>query len=312
MRGLAATDLRGCIVALATPMAEGRLKPEINYSVVNQLMNHVLRGNVSGVVVSGCTGAAYGLSVDEQIALNRFVNEHYGRDTRIIAGDGSNCTWEAIEMAKRIEGEAGIFNHLIISPYYNKPSSSGLIKHYTAIAKDIEGNIILYSVPSRTGGKGITLDVIKELWQHPQIIGIKDSSSGLERTTQILENTHWKQFSILSGDDDMAFERMKLGARGHVSTAGNIVPKPMANMINYALVQRYAEAEEINQSLMPLYAALFPKDDQQNPSPNPSTTHFALRRIGIDAGIPRLPLSDCSEEEKSSIEAALDKLGCLQ
>jgi dihydrodipicolinate synthase/N-acetylneuraminate lyase len=86
----------------------------------------------------------------------------------------------------------------------------------------------------------------------------------------------------------------------------------MANMINYALVQRYAEAEEINQSLMPLYAALFPKDDQQNPSPNPSTTHFALRRIGIDAGIPRLPLSDCSEEEKSSIEAALDKLGCLQ
>src|SRR3989338_8432673 len=150
---LNAVDLRGCFVAVATPyMNTERLRPEVNYAALDRLMSHVLNSNISGVVASGCTGSAYGLSVNEQVKLNSHIRQKYEKDTRVVSGDGGNTTWEVIEIAKRIESEAGIFTHLMISPYYNKPSDSGIIKHYLDIAKNIEGNIILYSVHSRTGG----------------------------------------------------------------------------------------------------------------------------------------------------------------
>ena len=309
---LTTKELTGCFVAMATPYTTNeRLRPEINYSAINPLVNHILNSDVHGIVVAGCTGSAYGISIDEQVKLAAEVNKRYGQYTNVIAGDGSNCTWEVIEMAKRMEEEAEIFTHLMISPYYNKPSDQGLINHYLEITKNIKGNIILYSVPSRTAGKGITLDVVKELWQHPQIIGIKEASGNLERIANMIEITSLPKFAVLSGDDSLALKIIRMGGRGHISTSGNVAPREMADVVNYALGMDYRKAEEVNTRLKPLYSALFPKNDEKNPSPNPSTTHHALRRLGIDVGIPRLPLCDCSDEEKGYIDAALIDLGFL-
>ena len=310
---LTAEGLTGCFVALATPyMTNERLRPEINYSAIDPLVNYILDSIVDGVVVAGCTGSAYGISIDEQVKLAAEVNKRHGQHTNVIAGDGSNCTWEVIEMAKRMEEEAGIFTHLMISPYYNKPSDQGLINHYLEIAKNIKGNIILYSVPSRTAGKGITLNVVKELWQHPQIIGIKEASGNLERIASMIEITQLPEFAVLSGDDSLALQIIKMGGRGHISTTGNIAPRQMADVVHYSLIGDYERAEDINNRLKPLYSALFPKNNEKNPSPNPSTTHHALRRLGIDVGIPRLPLCDCSNEEKGYIDAALVDLGLIK
>ena len=312
-RTLDAPELSGCFVAIVTPYRNNeRLRPEINYDALDSLAEQVLESNVCGIVVSGCTGSAYGLSIDEQVKFNTEVNQRYRKITRIIAGDGGNTTWETIEMAKRIEGEAGIFTHLVISPYYNKPSDRGLVNHYLEVANSLEGNIILYSVPSRTGGKGITPSVVKELWEHPQIIGIKEASGNLERIASIVQMTCMPKFSVLSGDDALALQIMKLGGRGHISVAGNIAPVEMAQVINYAILRDYERAERINSTLNPLYSALFPKHETENPSPNPSTTHYALRRLGIDVGVPRLPLEDCSSEEKIVIDNALEGLGFIE
>lgn len=211
-------------------------------------------------------------------------------------------------MAKRVEGDAGVFNHLMISPYYNKPSDDGLIKHFTRIASGLEGNIILYSVPSRTGGKGITVPVVQALYQHPQIIGLKDASGDLDNMRDIILATgsDCNKFSVLSGDDSLTVEAMKrAGARGVISTAANIVPKEMVDLTRKAEIRDYDRAERISQKLSPLFSALFPKSGIVNPSPNPSTTHYALRRIGFDVGLPPPPLEDPRDYEKAVLDSAL-------
>jgi 4-hydroxy-tetrahydrodipicolinate synthase len=217
-----------------------------------------------------------------------------------------------VELAKRMEGDAGVSTHLSISPYYNKPSDEGIRRHFMAIADNIEGGLIIYSVPGRTAGKGILSSVANDLADHPHIIGIKEASGNLERIKETIESTTGKEFFVISGDDGLTLDIIKAGGTGVISVASNVAPKHMSDMVRYARQGEYDDAGKLNSKLEQLYSALFPKSERWNPSPNPVMCHYALREMGFDVGIPRLPLTDGEFDETDAMDNALINLGLIE
>jgi len=304
--------IKGCYPAIVTPFEVKGLRYEhaINYYGIKKLLQHLLIPGIGGVVVAGCTGSASVLDHDEQVDIVNSVKKYVDRnfeDKLVIAGDGSNNTKEAIELSKRME-EIGVFTHLSISPYYNKPSDIGIIEHYSAIAENIEGELILYSVPSRTGGKGILPDVANELANNERIIGIKEASGDIERIKETIEKTKDKGFFVISGDDSLTYKIIQNGGVGAISVAANVAPKDVSSMIEHALLGHVDIAENLDKKLQVLYNALFPKDEG-NASPNPVMCHYALNRLGIPVGVPRLPLTPGEYHEKKRVDEALESLG---
>lgn len=295
----------GCYPALVTPMKDGNgLNNPINYDAMKQLIDYVVKGGVEGIVVAGCTGHASSLTWDEQITMMKNCLEHVRGKTKMIAGDGSNCTREAIDGAKRIE-DLGIMTHLQISPYQNKPMQEGIYQHYAQIASKIKGDIIIYNVPGRTG-KNIEADTtIRLAKEFPNIIAVKEASGNIDQIKKIIEGTKDLEFSVVSGDDNLNLEVIRAGGTGGISVAANVDPKRTSDMIKLACSGKYKEAEQINQKLKELYRVLFIET-------NPQPAHYALRKIGIPVGVPRLPLIDVTEKTMQEVDKVLEDLKLLR
>lgn len=303
-----------CLVALPTPI-ESRgpnLKGRINIDAMHKLIDYVVKGGIDGIVVCGCTGFDSSLSLEEQVGLIKDVNDTWGNKTLVIAGDGANVTYEAAEIANEVEKKANVFAHLQVSPYKVKPSQEGIFQHYKSIAEAIEGQVILYHVISRTGGKGILPETAVRLAEIPRIIGIKDAAGdSVARVKRILESTQGKglDFFVLSGDDNAALDVIENGGSGLISVAGNICPDRVSEMIhNFESDPEYARS--IDRELSPLYQALFPQVEflpqLSDDEPNPTALHYGVRRaVGIDIGIPRLPLLDLRYSEKPKMDDVL-------
>lgn len=307
--------LSGTIPALVTPMkfVGDEAKFEINYEGLDQLLMHVIKGGVDGVLVAGCTGHAATLSPDEQVVLAKYtrekvdeINSELGKKVMVIAGDGSNCTREAVTLTRRIEDEAGVYMHLQISPYQNKPEQEGIFQHYRKVAKSIEGKIILYSVPGRTGGKGIMPETAYRLSEIDNIIAIKEASGDMDRILKTCELTNKnKNFAVMSGDDSATLDVMDYGGTGIISVAANVAPELVSKMVKYKKRGQHDNAMDIDEKLTPLFNVLFAET-------NPGPTHYALRKMGIDAGIPRLPLIDISYATKNKVEDVLVDLELIK
>ena len=297
-----AKKISGCFPALITPMKEdgNRLNHEINFDTFKQLIDFVIKAGVTGIVPSGCTGHACSLSEEEQIKIVSFAREQVPEKVPVIAGDGSNYTKEAIELAKKIE-DAGIKSHLQISPYQNKPTQEGLYQHYAEIAKAIDGEIIVYNVPSRTGRNIEPETVARLAKEFSNIIGIKEASGVIEQIKKTIALTKDYDFDVISGDDGLTLDIIKAGGTGCISVAANIAPKKTSEYIALALEGKFSEAEKINSELQPLFNVLFVET-------NPCPAHYALKKLGINAGTPRLPLVEVTAESKKKINAVLEQL----
>ena len=314
--------ISGTYVAIVTPMQRdgNRLKHAINYDAAMKLLDFLARNNVDGFVICGCTGADALLEHKEQIKFIRRCNlmvpeleKAYGQPFLVIAGDGSNFTYEAVELAKRVEGETGVMHHLQISPYKVKPTQQGIIEHYSEVAKGIEGKIIMYSVNGRTGGLGILPATALELAQHPQIIAIKEASAGargnnekenVARAREVMESVKAGNldFTVLSGDDDATVEMIKYGATGVISVAANVDPYKVSEMVKAALKGDNVTAKEYHDELTPLFKGLFTEN-------NPQDVMYALYCRGLDVGVPRLPLREPTQEAKSNIKRVIELMG---
>ncbi len=300
-----AKKISGCFPALVTPMKEdgNRLNHEINFDSFKQLIEHVLRGGVTGIVPAGCTGHAASLTAEEQVKLVGFAREQAPEKAAVIAGDGSNCTREAIELAKKVEG-IGVKMHLQICPYQNKPTQEGLYQHYAAIAKAISGEMIIYNVPGRTG-RNIEPETVERLAKEfSNIISIKEASGNIEQIKKVIELTKDYDFDVISGDDGLTLDIIKAGGTGCISVAANVAPQKTSEYIKLALEGKIEEAAKIDAELQPLFKILFIET-------NPGPCHYALRKIGIPVGVPRLPLVDVTKESAEKIDAVLKQLGLI-
>ncbi|MCX8158138.1 MAG: 4-hydroxy-tetrahydrodipicolinate synthase [Candidatus Diapherotrites archaeon] len=298
-------DIKGTFPALPTPMKEdgNRLNHAINYEALKQLIEFVIKGGVNGIVPSGCTGHAAALTVNEQIELIAKAREYAKERVLVIAGDGSNCTREAIELARKIE-DVGVNIHMQISPYQNKPTQEGIYQHYAKIAESIDGEIIVYNVPGRTG-KNVEPETVYRLAKdYSNVIGIKEASGNLAQIKKVIELTSDLDFAVISGDDALTYDIIKAGGKGCISVAANVAPKEVSEMISYALQGNYEKAEKLNTKLKPLFDVLFIET-------NPCPLHYALKRKGINVGVPRLPLVDVTDESKKKIDSVLKDLGLI-
>ncbi|RLG15591.1 MAG: 4-hydroxy-tetrahydrodipicolinate synthase [Candidatus Nanohalarchaeota archaeon] len=291
----------GCYPALVTPLSDGDgLTSPVNQEAMNKLIDYVLKGGVDGILVAGCTGHATSMTWDEQTVLMKNCLEHVNSKTKVIAGDGSNCTREAINAAKKIE-DIGITTHLQISPYQNKPMQEGLYQHYAQIASKIDGDIILYNVPGRTAKNIEAETTIRLAKEFSNIIAIKEASGDMAQIKKIIEGTQDLDFSVVSGDDNMNLDIIKAGGTGGISVAANIDPRRTCAVVRLAREGKYDEAHAVDMKLKELYRVLFIET-------NPQPTHYALRKLGIPVGVPRLPLIDVTDDTKEQIDKVISDL----
>jgi 4-hydroxy-tetrahydrodipicolinate synthase len=290
--------LSGSIVAIVTPMtAEGALDLPRLASLIEW---HIAEGT-DGVVIVGTTGESSTVDVAEHCKLIESAVEYAHGRVPVIAGTGGNSTREAIELTK-FARKAGAAYALSVVPYYNKPTQEGLYRHFRAIAEAADIPLILYNVPSRTV-TDLANDTVLRLAQVPNIVGIKESTSNIERITDLMMRMP-KGFLVFSGNDDSALAYILLGARGVISVTANVAPRAMHEMCEAALAGDAAKGIAINNRLLVLHRHLFVET-------NPIPVKWALARMGRIAEGLRLPLTPLAPQHHDTVVAALRSAGCL-
>lgn len=279
----------GVATALVTPFKNGT----IDLPTLQKLIERQISCGIDALVVCGTTGEAATLTTAEQLTLLSCAVQTAAGRCAVIAGTGSNSTAHALELSQ-MAAAAGADALLLVTPYYNKCTQSGLIAHYTTIADAVKVPLIVYSVPSRTG-MDISVEACKALSAHPNINGIKEAGSAISKAARILDACG-DDFYVWSGNDDAAVPLMALGGKGLISVLSNVRPAQTVDMIRSALRGDYARAGALQRSLMPLIDALFCEV-------NPIPVKEALRLSGLDVGDPRAPLTRLSEEHRARLEA---------
>jgi 4-hydroxy-tetrahydrodipicolinate synthase len=290
--------LSGSLVAIVTPMAaDGALDLPRLKSLIDW---HVAEGT-DGIVIVGTTGESPTVDVDEHCRLIEKAIEFAAGRVPVVAGTGGNATREAIELTK-FAAKAGADYALSVVPYYNKPTQEGLYRHFSAIAEAADIPLILYNVPSRTIAD-LANDTVLRLAEAARIVGIKESTSSIERVTDLMARMP-KDFMVFSGNDDSALAYTMLGANGVISVTANVAPGPMHRMIAAARAGDRATAIQINNSLLGLHRHLFIET-------NPIPVKWALARMDRIAEGLRLPLTPLSPRHHPTVESALRAAGCL-
>jgi 4-hydroxy-tetrahydrodipicolinate synthase len=283
--------LQGSLVAIVTPMFEdGRL----DIPSLNALIDFHIDQGTDGIVIVGTTGESPTVDFEEHCLLIKTAVSQVNGRVPVIAGTGANSTKEAIALTQKAK-DLGVDACLLVAPYYNKPTQEGLYQHFKAVADAVDIPQILYNVPGRTGCD-ITNDTTLRLAAHPNIVGIKDATGGIERGTDLLLRAP-KDFAVFSGDDATAMSLMLLGARGVISVTANAAPKLMHEMCVAAMAGQVSAAREINAKLFALHQKLFVEA-------NPIPVKWVLVQMGlIKSGI-RLPLVNLSEQYHNVLRSA--------
>ncbi len=283
--------LQGSLVAIVTPMFEdGQLDIPSLRSLIDF---HVEQGS-DGIVIVGTTGESPTVDFDEHCLLIKTAVSQVNGRIPVIAGTGANSTKEAIVLTKKAK-ELGVDACLLVAPYYNKPTQEGLFQHFTAVADAVNIPQILYNVPGRTACD-ISNDTTLRLAAHPNIVGIKDATGGIERGTDLLLRAP-ADFAVYSGDDATALSLMLLGGKGVISVTANVVPKLMHEMCVAAIAGDVTVARNINAKIFALHQKLFVEA-------NPIPVKWVLAQMGlIKTGI-RLPLVNLSVQYVDVLRAA--------
>ena len=287
--------MKGSIVAIVTPMhANG----DINFNDLEKLINWHVDNGTNGIVAVGTTGESPSLNFKEHIDVIKKTIEYVQGRIPVIAGTGANSTSEAIDLCKASEDVGAEFS-LTVVPYYNKPTQSGLLKHFELIANSSKLKHILYNVPSRTI-TDLADETTLKLAQIENIVGLKDATANMFRITNLVKNKP-KDFSLLSGDDASALPFLFLGGDGVISVTANVVPGYFSNMCKFILEKKYEDAIKINEKLLSLNSLLFIEA-------NPIPVKWLLYKMKmLESDYLRSPLTKLNKmHEQSLIKAATE------
>ena len=286
---------KGSCTAIVTPFNEHG----VDYERLKKNLEFQYENGTSAIVVCGTTGENATHTPNENDELVRVTVRTVNGRMKVIAGIGSNNTENALRAAENAK-YSGADAVLMVTPYYNKTTQKGLIEHFSYVADRVDIPMILYNVPSRTG-IGITADTCKVLSQHPNINGIKEASGDISLAAKI-RSLCGDDLYIWSGNDDCTIPLMSLGALGVISVASNIVPGAVAKLCALCLEGSYAEATELYAKYASLFSALFIET-------NPIPVKAAMKMMGMDSGILRLPLTEISQESFETLLKAMRDAG---
>lgn len=292
------TIFKGVATALITPFRDGG----IDYDAFGRLIDWQIESGIHGLVVCGTTGEASTLTDDEhRDAIAYAVKRSAGR-VPVIAGTGSNDTAYALDLT-RCACEAGADAVLVVTPYYNKATQSGLVKMFTEIADKSAAPVILYNVPSRTG-VNIAPATYRELADHPNIAAIKEANGDISKIVETMSYVHGK-LDLYSGNDDQIVPLMALGGVGVISVLSNVVPAETVEMTKRFFAGDIAGAAQLQYKYHALIDALFCEV-------NPIPVKAAMSMLGWCEDSLRLPLTPMTDGARAKLKAAMSDLGLLK
>jgi len=287
---------QGSFTAIVTPFRSGQVDEER----FRGLIDFQIENGINGIVPCGTTGESPTLSHDEHKQVIRLAVEQAAGRVSVIAGTGSNSTQEAKELtlyAKQVGADAA----LVITPYYNKPTQTGLEAHFRDIAQ-VGLPIVIYNVPSRTG-INISPATVAALSKLPSIVGIKEASGSMDQASGIIASCG-PDFSVLSGDDSCTLPLMALGGRGVISVLSNLLPAAVTDMVTAWLEGNGQEAMRLHYKLFPLFKAMFIET-------NPLPVKTAMAKLKMIPKEWRLPLVPMLEKNEHKLELVMQEQGLL-
>ncbi|MBQ0059746.1 MAG: 4-hydroxy-tetrahydrodipicolinate synthase [Lachnospiraceae bacterium] len=291
---------KGSGVAIITPFHDDG---SVNFEVLDEILEDQIAKGTDSIVICGTTGESATMTGEEHVATIAHTIKTVNGRIPVIAGTGSNDTAYAIEMSKEV-ADLGADGLLCVTPYYNKCTQNGLIKHYTAIAEAVNGcPIIMYNVPSRTG-VNITPATAAYLAKNVEnIVGIKEASGNIAQVAKMAQLSEGK-LDIYSGNDDMIVPLLSVGGLGVISVLANVAPKQTHDMVYHYLEGRAAEATKMQLEALPLIDQLF---SEVNPIP----VKAAMAMQGWKVGPLHLPLTELEDAHKVTLEKAMREYGVL-
>jgi len=287
----------GSSTAIVTPFRDGK----VDYKKLGELIDFQIAGGVAAITICGTTGESSTQSLEEHIATVDFCVKHVNSRVKVIAGTGSNDTQAALFLSQEAE-KSGVNALLLVTPYYNKTTQRGLVKHFTFVADRVSTPIILYNVPSRTG-MSFSADTYKELSKHPNINGVKEASGNFALIAATLA-TCGDAFHVWSGNDEDVVPMMSIGAKGVISVLGNVVPAAVAEMTKLCLDGDFKSASVLQLKYLDLIGKLFIEV-------NPMPVKAALNLMGMDVGEPRMPLCDLAPESLEKLRKSMVAVGLI-
>ena len=287
--------LQGCGTALVTPFtADGA----VDYEAYARMVDRQVAGGVDFLVPLATTGETPTLSAGEKTAIYQVVKEH-AKGLPLMPGVGVNSLPDTLANIRLLE-PLGADALLVVVPYYNKPTQQGQYEYFKAVAAETSLPVIIYNVPGRTGANMLPDTVIRLANDVPNIRGIKEASGNYDQVSEILRRAP-KDFTVLSGDDDMTLAFMATGAHGVISVASNIAPKEVSQMVAAMQQGRLEEARALHHRLFPLFKACFVES-------NPIPAKAALAQLGVIGETVRLPLATASDATKALMQKVLGEL----
>ena len=289
---------RGAGVAIITPYTEDG----INFEELGRIIDDQIENHTDAIVITGTTGESATMSNEEHKEAIKFAVEHTRGRVPVIAGTGSNETRVAIEFSKYAE-EAGADALLVVTPYYNKCTQQGLIRHYTLIADSVNIPIVLYDVPSRTG-VSIQTATYAELAKHPNIVAVKEANGDLSKILR-LRAACGDDLVVYSGNDDQIVPILSLGGQGVISVLSNVAPQVAHDMCQLYFDGKVEESAKLQIEYADLIDALFCEV-------NPIPVKVAMRKMGWNAGPLRMPLCEMEPAHEAQLEKALRNHGLIK
>lgn len=289
----------GSLVALITPFrpgASGDEAGEVDEERLRALVEYQIRNGTSGLVPCGTTGESVTLSEEEHERVVRIVVETANGRVPVIAGAGSNSTAHAIHLSKAAK-RAGADALLIVTPYYNKPTQSGMYLHFEAIAKAVDLPIVVYNIPGRTS-INLFPETLARLSKIDNIVGVKESTGVMDQVSQTVALCG-PDFSVLSGDDSLTLPIMSLGGSGVISVIANVAPRATCELVAAMAAGDAAKARELHYRLFDLCRTMFIET-------NPIPVKTAAGILGLCSPAMRLPMSPMTEANLPKFKAVIE------
>ena len=299
----------GRVLAMSTPAPFGRMLTAmvtpfkkdgaIDWDGVEKIADHLVQHGHDGIVVNGTTGEAPTTKSSEKEEVIKVVKRVVGSNVKVLSGAGDNETDYSINQAKRTEA-AGADGLLVVTPYYNKPPQAGIEAHFKAVANATGLPMMMYDIPGRTGVE-IEPDTIVRLFEHPQIVALKDAKGNVASTSWVIKRCG---IPVYSGDDILNLPLLSVGAVGFVSVCGHTVGSELKEMLNAWFEGNAPRALEIHQQLLPVFAGTFRTQGA-------ILTKAALTLLGLPGGHTRLPLVDATDAQIAQLRDDLRAGGVL-
>lgn len=292
------TIFTGAAVAIITPFDENG----IDFESFGKIIDDQIEGGTDAIVVCGTTGESATMPDAEHLSAIEYCVKRVAGRIPVIAGTGSNDTKHCIELSKGAEA-LGVDALLLVTPYYNKATQRGLIKHYTMVANAVKLPIILYNVPSRTG-VNIQPKTLKELSKVENIVAVKEASGDISQVAKIAQLCG-DDMAIYSGNDDQIVPIMSLGGKGVISVLSNVAPRQTHDIVASYMEGDVQKSLKLQLEAIELVDALFVEV-------NPIPVKTAMNMLGYKAGELRMPLYEMSEENKEVLRKAMVNYGLIK